>query len=114
MSWTTGVQFVAGAVMGFFFTISSRPALGPAHLPPPVQWVSGALSSRVKRPGSEADRSLHLVPRLRMRGPIPPLPECVFMAWCFKEWIRLQGMLLSSSQEQLYMYLTMSVLGSPK
>jgi hypothetical protein len=25
---------------------------------------------------------LHLVPRSRMRGGIPPLPRYVFMAWC--------------------------------
>jgi hypothetical protein len=25
---------------------------------------------------------LHLVPRSRLRGAIPPLPQYVFMAWC--------------------------------
>jgi len=25
---------------------------------------------------------LLIVPRLRMRGAIPPLPQYVFMAWC--------------------------------
>jgi len=25
---------------------------------------------------------LHLVPRLRMCGAIPLLPQCIFMAWC--------------------------------
>jgi len=25
---------------------------------------------------------LHLVPRSRMRGTIPPLPQHAFMAWC--------------------------------
>jgi hypothetical protein len=25
---------------------------------------------------------LHLVPRLRMPGAIPPLPQYIFMAWC--------------------------------
>jgi hypothetical protein len=33
----------------------SRTALGPTQ--PPIQWVSGALSLGVKRPGREADRS---------------------------------------------------------
>jgi hypothetical protein len=33
-------------------------------------------------PGNEAEHSLHLVPRSRMRGAIPPLPQYVFMAWC--------------------------------
>jgi hypothetical protein len=36
----------------------------------------------VKRPGREANHSPHLVPRSRMRGAIPPLPQFVFMAWC--------------------------------
>jgi hypothetical protein len=39
------------------FTTVSRPALGPTH--PPIQWVSGALSLVLKRPGREAD---HLRP----------------------------------------------------
>jgi len=59
--------------MGFFlFTTVSRPVLGPTQ--PPVQWIPGALSLGVKRPGREADH-LHLVPRSRMRGAIPPLPN---------------------------------------
>jgi hypothetical protein len=37
----------------FLFTTASRPALGPNS--PPIQWVQGALTSRVKRPGCEAD-----------------------------------------------------------
>jgi hypothetical protein len=39
----------------FLFTTASRTALGPTQ--PPVQWVSGALSVGVKRPGREADHS---------------------------------------------------------
>jgi hypothetical protein len=41
----------------FLFTTASRPALGTTQ--PPIQWVPGALSLRVKRPGGEAD---HLPP----------------------------------------------------
>jgi hypothetical protein len=37
------------------FSTSSRPALGPAHLP--IQLLPGFLSPRVKRPGLEADHS---------------------------------------------------------
>jgi hypothetical protein len=28
----------------------------------------------------------HLMPRSRMRGAIPPLPQYVFMAWCFVKY----------------------------
>jgi hypothetical protein len=37
----------------------------------------------------------HPVPRLRMSGVLPPLPQYFFMVWCLiKQWIRLHGMLL--------------------
>jgi hypothetical protein len=39
-----------------FFSTSSRPVLGPTQ--PPIQWVSGALSPGVKRPGREDDHAL--------------------------------------------------------
>jgi hypothetical protein len=39
----------------FPFTTASRTSLGPTQ--PLIQWVPGALSLRVKRPGREADHS---------------------------------------------------------
>jgi hypothetical protein len=53
-------------------TTASRPALGPTQTP--IQWVPGALSPKVKRPGV---LTIHLQPvsRLGMRGAIPPLPH---------------------------------------
>jgi hypothetical protein len=39
----------------FLFTIASRPAMRSTR--PPMQWVLGALSLGVKRPGREADHS---------------------------------------------------------
>jgi hypothetical protein len=54
-SWTTGVQFPAGAMMGFFFATDFRPSPGPTE--PLIQRVPGALTSAVKRPGREADNS---------------------------------------------------------
>jgi hypothetical protein len=39
----------------FLFTTASRTALGPTQ--PRIQWVPGALSLGVKRPGREADHS---------------------------------------------------------
>jgi hypothetical protein len=55
--WTIGVLgFDSRRGLGIFlFTTVSRTALGPTQ--PPIQWVSGALSLGVKRPGREADNS---------------------------------------------------------
>jgi len=39
----------------FLLSTASSPALGPIQ--PPIQWVPGALSLGVKRPGLEADQS---------------------------------------------------------
>jgi hypothetical protein len=39
----------------FLFTTVSRTALGPIHSP--IQWVPGALSLGLERPGCEADHS---------------------------------------------------------
>jgi hypothetical protein len=73
---TTGIRVPAAVVMGFFvFDTVSRSALWPTQ--PPIQWVPW-----LKRPGREADHYLHLVPRLRMHGAIPPLPQYVLMALC--------------------------------
>jgi hypothetical protein len=64
----------------YLFTTASRPALRPTQ--PPIQWVSGTLSLGVKRPRCEGTTHLHLVPRLRMHGAIPPLAQYAFKAWC--------------------------------
>jgi hypothetical protein len=65
---TDRVQFQAGSMMGIsLFATAFRPALGTTQ--PPVQWVGRASS-----PGREAN--LHLIPRLRICGAIPPL-ECL-------------------------------------
>jgi uncharacterized protein YneF (UPF0154 family) len=43
MVWTTVVQFLAGAVMGFFLLATAfRQNLAPTH--PPIQGVRGAIS----------------------------------------------------------------------
>jgi hypothetical protein len=64
----------------FLFTTASRPALGSTQ--PPIQWVPGALSLGCRGPGAKLTTHLHLAPRSRMRGAIPPLPQYDFMAWC--------------------------------
>jgi hypothetical protein len=64
----------------FLFTTVSRTALGPTQ--PPIQWVAGVLSLGVERPARELTTHLHLVPRSRMHGAIPPFPQYIFMARC--------------------------------
>jgi hypothetical protein len=44
-----------GGGKNFHFSKLSRPALGSTQ--PPIQWVPGALSPGVKRPGREVDHS---------------------------------------------------------
>jgi hypothetical protein len=56
----------------FLFTTASRPALGPIQTP--IQWVPGALSLGIKRPGREADLSPPY-------SAILPLPQCAFTSW---------------------------------
>jgi hypothetical protein len=76
----------------FFFTTASSQVLEPTQ--PPIQWVPGAHSLGVKRPGREADRLPSSRAEVKMHGAIPPLPLYVFMAWrSFK------------AQGQLYLYL---------
>jgi hypothetical protein len=66
---TSRVQFLAGAMMGYFlFATASRSALGHTQLP--SQWVQEALSPVVK-----VITHLHLVPNLRMHGAIPPTTQ---------------------------------------
>jgi hypothetical protein len=62
-----------GGVKNFLLFTSSSPAPGPTQ--PPIKWVPGALSSRVKLPGREADHHLQLVPRSRKCRSIHPLPH---------------------------------------
>jgi hypothetical protein len=63
-----------GRVKNFLFCTLSRPALGSTQ--PPIQWVPGALSREVKRPGREADHSPPTsAERLRKCGSIHTLPH---------------------------------------
>jgi hypothetical protein len=46
----------------------------PGPTQPHIQWVKRNKSPGVKRPGSEAEDSLHLVSRLKQTGDIPSFP----------------------------------------
>jgi len=54
----------------FHLVTTSMPSQGPTQSH--IQWV----------PGVKLTTQSHLVPRLRTRGAVLPLPQYVFMAWC--------------------------------
>jgi hypothetical protein len=87
MGWTIGVLgFDSRRGLGIFlFTIASRTSLG--HTQPPIQWVPGALSLGVNRPGREAD---HLPPSNA------EVKKCVELSTLPT---RLHGAVLSSAQD---------------
>jgi hypothetical protein len=60
------------------FSTSSRPALGITQ--PPIQWVPGALSPRVKRLGHEADHSLPASAEVKKMWIYTSTPPYAFMA----------------------------------
>jgi hypothetical protein len=59
--------------MIFLFFTAYRPALGPIQ--PPIQWVLGAPSPVVNRPGREADHSPPSIAEAKNDGSIalPPM-----------------------------------------
>jgi len=67
----------------FLFTTASRPVLGPTHLL--IHWTPGALSLGVNDRIVKLTTHLHLVPRWRICGSIPPLSQYAFIAWCSVE-----------------------------
>jgi hypothetical protein len=56
-----------------FLSTTSRSVLGLTQ--PPIQWAPGALSSGVKRPGREANKSPPSSAEFKNGGSIPPLPH---------------------------------------
>jgi hypothetical protein len=70
-----------GRVKNFLFPKLSRPALKSTQ--PPIQWVPGALSLGVKRPGREVDHS-------------PPTSAEVKKMWIYTSTpVRLHGVVLN-------------------
>jgi hypothetical protein len=80
--WTIGVLgFDSRRRLGIvIFTTVSRTALGPTQ--PTTQWVPGAISLGVKRPGCEADHSPPSSAEVKNAWSYTSTPQYVFMAWC--------------------------------
>jgi hypothetical protein len=57
----------------------SGPSLGPTQ--PPIQWLSGALTSEVKRPGREADQSPPSSADVKNTWSCASTTSYIFMAW---------------------------------
>jgi hypothetical protein len=79
MGWTTeGLEFESVWSKNFHFSIMSRPALGYTH--PPIQWVPGALSPRVKRQGRKAEYSYPTIAEVKKKRIYTSTPPYAFMA----------------------------------
>jgi hypothetical protein len=82
MGWMIGVRgFNSWQGLGIFlFTTMSRMAPGPTQ--PPIQWVPGALSLGVKRPGREADHSPPSSAKVKNEWSYTSTPQYALMALC--------------------------------
>jgi hypothetical protein len=80
------------------FNTTSRPALGPTQSP--IQWVPGAVSVGVKRPGREADDSLPSSAEVKNAWSYTFTPQYVFMAWCS---VKVQGHIYLYLNKVLYL-----------
>jgi hypothetical protein len=70
----------SGDCKNFLFCKSLRLALGSTQ--PPIQWVPGALSSGVKRPGREAEHSPATSVEVKKMWIYTSTLPYAFMAWC--------------------------------
>jgi hypothetical protein len=68
----------------FLNSTASRPAPRPSQ--PPIQWLPGAISPEVKRPGSEVDHSPPSSVEVKNGGAIPQLPRT--SSWCSASLIK--------------------------
>jgi len=66
--------------LGILFATVSRTSLGPTQFP--MEWVPGAISLRVKRPGRETDHSPPSSAEVNTAWNYTSTPQYVFMAWC--------------------------------
>jgi hypothetical protein len=70
---------IPGRCREFFLATASRPALRPTQ--PPIQWVSRALSSRVKQQKHEADHSSPSSAEVTNVLSYTSTPQYIFMEW---------------------------------
>jgi hypothetical protein len=81
----TRVQYLAGAIMGFFlFATVSRLALG--HTQPSIQWILGTLTPRVKQLGHKADYSPPSSAEVKNAWSYASTPPYIFMACCLVKY----------------------------
>jgi hypothetical protein len=73
------VRFPAGAGN---FSLHHRIQNGSGAYPASYQWVPGALSLGIKRPGREADHSPPSSAEVKNAWSYNSTPKYVFMAWC--------------------------------
>jgi len=79
-----GFNCRAGAMMEIFlFVTASRTTLGPTQLP--IAWLSGDLSSGVKRPKREFDHSFPSSTEVMNARSYTSISQFIFMAWCTKK-----------------------------
>jgi hypothetical protein len=79
MGWMIGVLDPSRG-WEFFSSPESRLALGPTQ--PPIHWVSGALSLRIKWTGSEAYHSPPSSAKIKNVWSYISTPQYAIMAWC--------------------------------
>jgi hypothetical protein len=72
---------IPGGGCKFFFS-PPRPDRLWSPTQPPIEWVIGALSLRVKQPGREADRSPPSSAEVKNAWSYTSTPQYTFMAWC--------------------------------
>jgi hypothetical protein len=68
----------------FLFAAASIPALEPPQFP--IQWVAGAVSPGVKRPGREADHSPPSNAEVNNAWRYTSILKYVFMEWCLVKY----------------------------
>jgi hypothetical protein len=90
----------------FLFSTASRPALGPTQ--PTIQWVPGAISLGVKRPGCEADHSPPSSAEVKNAWSYTSTPQYAFMTWCLVKHRDNFTLLYFTLQGKLYLYLLYS------